>query len=82
MIQFILLAIAISLPSLVLSFPENRNPTGASCVDPTGFLSCYDAQEQKTGQICVNSCATDGACIGACSTARLAGNVGCWIQSC
>lgn len=78
-----------SAPTSVLCDTRNWNPTGQGCVDPKGFLSCYDTRSSNAVS-CVSFCDSDtvkgtGAyedCILGCGGAQLAGNVGCWIQSC
>lgn len=66
---------------------SNLNPKGEGCVDPDGYLDCYAAQE-KQASFCVNTvnktCDAQQVnnCISSCYGAQLAGNIGCWIQSC
>ncbi|KAH8671937.1 hypothetical protein BGZ60DRAFT_527375 [Tricladium varicosporioides] len=73
----------------VIADARNYNPTGEGCVDPKGFLSCYqkniDAAVGCTGQ-CNNTTPANSAtrqnCILGCNGGWLASNIGCWIQSC
>lgn len=65
----------------------NYNPDGTGCVDPQGFVDCYSAQaDQLTSctETAKNTCSADEyqTCLLGCSGAQLAGNVGCWVQSC
>jgi hypothetical protein len=77
----------LSALSLVNAATLNLDPTGQGCVDPQGFLDCYQAQANK-GTTCVsaadNTCSgTELAeCVAGCAGAQLAGNIGCWLQSC
>lgn len=73
----------------VLAGVQNYNPTGQGCVDPDGFLACYDKQMQlATG--CAGACNSTNAagssglqnCLVGCNGAQLAGNLACWVQSC
>lgn len=73
----------------VVADARNWNPTGEGCVDTQGFLSCYEAQTNNAvGCIKVCNSTTKAAtqinqdCILGCNGAWLAGNIGCWIQSC
>jgi hypothetical protein len=71
------------------NFTTNWNPTGEGCVDPTGFVSCYN-DHSNTGVSCQTACANNNkkgtpeynTCMDACEALWLAGNVGCWLQSC
>ena len=88
--HFYLIAIGaiIALSTSVLADTRNWNPQGDGCVDPKGFLSCYqkniDAAVGCT-KVC-NSTATPPSlysnCIQGCDGFWLASNIGCWIQSC
>ncbi|KAH8589623.1 hypothetical protein B0O99DRAFT_692358 [Bisporella sp. PMI_857] len=77
------------LVSTVAADARNWNPTGAGCVDTDGFLSCYETQANNAVS-CLKVCnsTTEAAtqinqnCILGCNGAWLAGNIGCWIQSC
>ena len=67
----------------------NYNPTGEGCVDPKGFLTCYQTQINKASS-CSGLCnSTDAAGTSALKQCELgcdgqwhAGNIACWIQSC
>jgi hypothetical protein len=71
------------------NFTTNWNPTGEGCVDSTGFISCYN-DHSNTGVSCQQACANNNkkgtaeynTCMNACEALWLAGNVGCWLQSC
>jgi hypothetical protein len=71
------------------NFTTNWNPTGEGCVDTTGFISCYN-DHTNTGVSCQETCANNNkkgtaeynTCMNACEALWLAGNVGCWLQSC
>lgn len=73
----------------VIADTRNYNPTGEGCVDPKGFLSCYqkniDAAVGCTGQ-CNNTTPANSAtrqnCYLGCNGGWLASNIGCWIKSC
>jgi hypothetical protein len=76
--------------TVVADLTVNYNPTGAGCVDSKGFLSCYQAQIDKAvscNKAC-NSTIPDynsnvyQNCVLGCTGSWLAGNIGCWIQSC
>jgi hypothetical protein len=75
--------------SYVIADFRNFNPTGEGCVDQSGFVSCYKAQAAAAVD-CENFCTTSTtkgsdeaeSCSQGCSGHWLAGNVGCWIQSC
>ncbi|KAF8847563.1 hypothetical protein BDZ45DRAFT_320904 [Acephala macrosclerotiorum] len=76
-------------PASVVCDTRNWNPTGQGCVDPKGFLSCYDNQSSNAVS-CTAFCDSNTVkgtkaytdCILGCNGAWLASNVGCWIQSC
>ncbi len=71
------------------NFTTNWNPTGEGCVDSTGYVSCYN-DRRNTGISCQTACASNNkkgtteynTCMDACEALWLAGNVGCWLQSC
>lgn len=65
----------------------NLNPKGEGCVDPSGYLQCYEDNVNT-----LNKCMTDAknscdsyeysTCVLACGNAQLAANIGCWLTSC
>ena len=71
------------------SLTQNLNPTGAGCVDPAGYLACY-----QKGITSATACAAVAEaqcgpfagnidiCLQGCLAAQLASNIGCWLQSC
>ncbi|EHK96922.1 hypothetical protein M7I_7322 [Glarea lozoyensis 74030] len=75
--------------STVVADSRNFNPTGAGCVDQSGFLSCYQTQASAAVD-CENFCVTSTkkgssaaeSCSKGCGGKWLAANIGCWIQSC
>lgn len=85
-----LIGLALCLaPALVLSDTRNWNPTGEGCVDSKGYLSCYDTQSNNAVD-CIAFCDSNSVkgtgayqdCLLGCNGAWLAGNLGCWVQSC
>jgi hypothetical protein len=82
-----LVSIAASISNTVAGDADNLNPTGEGCVDPKGFLDCYADQQTKATECATNApktCSGDTLteCLAACGNSQLAGNVGCWVQSC
>lgn len=80
-----------SLLSLTFAAPDadNLNPTGAGCVDPEGYLECYDTQYKQLttcAEVANSTCSDTNAhlqtCMAGCDGAYLAGKVGCWLQGC
>ena len=79
----------LSVLGLVQASTLNLDPTGQGCVDPKGFLDCYQAQEDQAvtcvataKKTCTSSDQELGECVVGCAGAQLAGNIGCWLQSC
>lgn len=77
----------LSAVSLVNAVSLNLDPTGQGCVDPQGFLDCYQAQVNQA-TTCVatakNTCSATklAECVAGCAGYELAGNIDCWLQSC
>lgn len=73
--------------SLAVADASNLNPKGEGCVDPSGYLKCYE-NNVKTFDTCMtdakNNCDVDvySTCVLACGDAQLAANIGCWLTSC
>lgn len=67
----------------------NLNSNGRDCIDPSGFLKCYAAQEHET-VVCINDWAPKYCqsktsrhnCMKSCFSRQNVGNIGCWLQSC
>lgn len=79
----ILLAIRLANATL------NLDPTGQGCVDPQGFLDCYEAQVNQAAtclataqKTCTSSPTELAECVVGCAGYQRAGNIGCWLQSC
>lgn len=84
-----IVGLAVFASNVLALFSQNFNPTGQGCVDPQGFLSCYQKQIDQVpacASLCngANAAGSTGlqTCLVGCNGAQLAGNVGCWIQSC
>jgi hypothetical protein len=67
----------------------NLNPSGAGCVDPAGYLQCYEANTaayvtcvNNIPNICGSSTAEKAQCLLTCGKVQAASNIGCWLQSC
>lgn len=73
--------------SLASADVSNLNPNGDGCVDPSGYLQCYE-NNVNTLTTCMtdakNDCEGDvyTTCVLACGNAQLAANIGCWLTSC
>lgn len=73
--------------SLASADASNLNPNGDGCVDPSGYLQCYE-NNVNTLTTCMtdakNDCEGDvyTTCVLACGNAQLAANIGCWLTSC
>ena len=73
--------------SLAAADASNLNPKGDGCVDPSGYLQCY---EDNVNQLttCMNDAKKTcddyeySTCVLACGNAQLAANIGCWLTSC
>lgn len=67
---------------------QNLNPTGADCIDPTGFLNCYSTLDTQLNScvswFCAQFVNTESYddCLLSCGDVQLAQHIGCWIQSC
>lgn len=68
---------------------DTNSPSGEGCVDTTGFLECFKAQESSfidCGTFCNTAESLQNRnyndCIVGCGETRAAANIGCWIQSC
>lgn len=72
--------------SLVSAFADNLNPKGTGCVDPSGYLQCYQDNIDAATKCVEDAKATCGAsvntCLVACGNVQLAANLGCWLTSC
>ncbi|KAJ5639604.1 uncharacterized protein N7484_007466 [Penicillium longicatenatum] len=73
--------------SLASADASNPNPDGEGCVDPSGYLQCYESNV-NTLTACMtyakDTCEEDvyTTCVLACGNAQLAANIGCWLTSC
>jgi hypothetical protein len=84
-----LLAVLLGLISIVYGDAHNFNPTGQGFIDPKGFVDCYQAQVvqvtacvEVVNKTCRGDQKTYKNCLQGCYSAQLAGNIGCWVQSC
>jgi hypothetical protein len=75
------------LSSLTYASASNLNPHGQGCVDPSGYLQCYQQNEndftscmEDAKRYCLGDALTD--CELACGNVLLAANIGCWLTSC
>jgi hypothetical protein len=86
---FLLKLVALSPVVAGQALTQNWNPNGDGCVDSSGFLSCYNNLATK-GASCLDGCDNNNVkgsqayknCVSACTGVWLAGNLGCWLQSC
>ncbi|KAJ5288999.1 hypothetical protein N7478_002029 [Penicillium angulare] len=73
--------------SLVAADASNLNSKGDGCVDPSGYLKCYE-DNINTLATCMDdakkTCLDDeySICVLACGNVQLAANIGCWLTSC
>lgn len=86
--RLVILVDLLSVLSLVHAVALNLNPSGQGCVDPNGFLECFQAQENQAAtclatakKTCSSSDQELAECVAGCDGAELAGNIGCWLQS-
>jgi hypothetical protein len=88
-----LTATAVTLGASSAAFGQNLtpnwDPSGEGCVDTKGFFYCYDNQGSKAASsldLCNdnNQKGTQAYqnCVMGFTSEWLAGNLGCWIQSC
>lgn len=73
--------------SLAYGDASNLNPNGEGCVDPSGYLQCYqnNVDQLDSCMATINqTCSTDTLkeCELACGYRQLAANIGCWLTSC
>jgi hypothetical protein len=87
--RFAIIGVLAILCSHVIADTRNWNPQGDGCVDPKGFLSCYqDNSDTAVGcvQLCNQTATVDTGnydnCVLGCNGQWLASNIGCWVQSC
>jgi hypothetical protein len=73
--------------SLAYGDASNLNPNGQGCVDPSGYLQCYQNNAdqltscmEEVQQTCTGD--TLAECELACGNVQLAANIGCWLTSC
>jgi hypothetical protein len=73
--------------SLAYADASNLNPNGKGCVDPSGYLQCYEKNVNQLTQCMIDAkktCSGDSLpeCELACGNVQLAANIGCWLTSC
>ncbi|KAJ5888223.1 hypothetical protein N7495_008264 [Penicillium taxi] len=73
--------------SLASADASNLNPKGQGCVDPSGYLQCYEDNVNSL-TTCLTKAKEDcdgdsySTCVLACGNVQLAANIGCWLTSC
>ncbi|CRL25362.1 unnamed protein product [Penicillium camemberti] len=75
------------LLSLANADASNLNPKGNGCVNPSGYLQCYQKNIDQLSDCMTNAKKTcDGdslqECELACGNVQLAANIGCWLTDC
>jgi hypothetical protein len=75
--------------SLAYADASNLNPNGQGCVDPSGYLQCYQQNADQlttcldeAEKTCTGSTEALQNCELACGDVQLAANIGCWLTSC
>lgn len=85
-VRLLVLAQALLL-SLANADASNLNPKGNGCVNPSGYLQCYQKNIDQLSVCMTNAKKTcDGdslqECELACGNVQLAANIGCWLTDC